>query len=160
MANIKKLKRREIRKVVPLFLDDETINIEVYNLSASKKEELYEVIRGSINMGEAELDVQDAHVAEIIYRTLTNIEFDTAEELAEVLADPCYELAVVAQEVTACILELVKEQLHQKYLELENLEAMGTASRTMARAMELERQYTVEEEVIAEEVILDGEESI
>ena len=72
----------------------------------------------------------------------------------EVLQDPCYELTLVVQEVSACLLEITKEQLVERMLQLENFEILEIAGKAMGRAMELENTYSNEKgDTIGEEGI-------
>lgn len=154
MVNIKELKRKHIRKTVTFELEGETVNIEIYNLNHKEKAELFEALGSSININEEKLNVENGEVAEKVYRALTNLQFDTIDELMEVLQDPCYELTLVVQEVSACLLEITKEQLVERMLQLENFEILEIAGKAMGRAMELENTYSNEKgDTIGEEGI-------
>lgn len=154
MVNIKELKRKHIRKIVTFELEGETVNIEIYNLNHKEKAELFEALGSSININEEKLNVENGEVAEKVYRALTNLQFDTIDELMEVLQDPCYELTLVVQEVSSCLLEITKEQLVERMLQLENFEILEIAGKAMGRAMELENTYSNEKgDTIGEEGI-------
>lgn len=134
---ISQLKRRDIRKTIQIETEDGMETVNIFNPTEEKSEELFALLQNSIKIsedGKESIDVQEAEVVCAVYKALTDIEFNSVEDLIEAVNDPGYELSLIANEIQTVVNEIARVGIRKRFTVIENLETTLLAGQAMGKA--------------------------
>ena len=119
-VNISKLKKNKIRKTFAL----EGSKIEIYNITTENKDIMRDLFLNNYNTTTNQVEIIEDKMVEIMYRNLTNIQFDTIEDLTEALKEPSHILTQIQRELTAIISEFATEMFAEQEGQIDSMMIM------------------------------------
>lgn len=140
-VNILSLKQQKVRKTVKI--GDEVV--EIYNITKENRHIFDEVFESNLDYETGEIKIADQALIMTVYTTLTNLEFNSPEEVMEALENPSVELELINNEVRAILTEFANSKIKDQLVKIQELEMLLN-----------QMQLTNETETLASKVGLDN----
>lgn len=131
--NISKLKKSKIRRIFTF--DGE--KVEIYNITSDNKDIMQQLFLENYNTQTQMLDIKEDNMVELMYRTLTNIQFDTIEDLQDALNEPTHMLYLIQKELTDILTEFAIETFKEQENKIDGMLLMVEQAELLNKTDEL-----------------------
>lgn len=115
--DINKLKNNKVRKS----FDTGDGRVEVYNITAENEHVMNDLFLESYNTETQTLDIKEDTMVELMYKTLTNISFDTLGQLQELLKDPSHVLYMIQNELEKILNEFAIKTFREQETKIDEM---------------------------------------
>lgn len=118
--NISELKKNKIRKEFKVGKEI----IEIYNITSGNKDIMQDLFLNNYSTKTNRVEIVEDTMVETMYKNLTNIQFDTIEDLTEALKEPNHILTQIQRELTAIISEFATEMFTEQENQIDSMMIM------------------------------------